>query len=145
MGSEGREAEGIDKAGVLFGLGAYLLWGVFPIYWRLLSAVPSFQILAHRLVWSFILTLSLSMVLGRKKQVIALFHDRKRLVATLAAGAIVTANWGIFIWAVNSGRVIETSLGYFLNPLVSVALGALYSRKNLTKAFWQRAASPSSA
>jgi chloramphenicol-sensitive protein RarD len=133
MGSEGREAESIDKAGVLYGLGAYLLWGLFPLYWRFLSAVPSFQILAHRLVWSFILTLTLSMVLGRRRQIAALFRDRRRLLATVAAGAVVTANWGIYIWAVNSGRIVETSLGYFLNPLVSVAMGAFVLKERLDK------------
>jgi len=117
----------------LFGLGAYVLWGLLPLYWRFLSAVPSFQILAHRLVWSFILTLSLSIVLGRRQQIAALFHDRKRLAATLTAGVIVTANWGIYIWAVNSGKVVEASLGYFLNPLVSVALGAFVLKERLDK------------
>ncbi len=133
MGSVGHDTDGIDKIGVLNGLGAYFLWGLFPLYWKLLSAVPSFQILAHRLSWSFILTLTLSLLLGRKESIIALFRDRKRFMATISAGVIVTANWGIFIWAVNSGRVIETSLGYFLNPLVSVALGAFVLKEKLDK------------
>jgi chloramphenicol-sensitive protein RarD len=133
MSIEGHEPDSIDKAGVFYGLGAYVLWGLFPLYWKFLSAVPSFQILAHRLVWSFILTLTLSMILGRKAAIVALFKDRKRFLSTIAAGAIVTANWGIFIWAVNSGRIVETSLGYFLNPLVSVALGAFVLKERLDK------------
>jgi chloramphenicol-sensitive protein RarD len=133
MDGRSHDTDSLNKSGTLYGLGAYVLWGLFPLYWKYLSEVPSFQILAHRIVWSFILTLTLSMVLGKRKDIAALFRDRRRLLATVAAGVIVTANWGIFIWAVNSGRILETSLGYFLNPLVSVALGALVLKEKLDK------------
>ena len=122
-----------ETTGLLYGVGAYGLWGLFPLYWKRLSSVPAFQILAHRIVWAFILTGVLSFALGRRKDMVELFRQPKRLLATMAAGVLVTANWGIYIWAVNSGRIIETSLGYYLNPLVSVALGAFVLRERIDR------------
>jgi chloramphenicol-sensitive protein RarD len=122
-----------EATGLLYGIGAYGLWGLFPLYWKRLSAVPSFQILAHRIVWAFILTTLLSFALGKRKEMAALIRQPKRLFATMAAGLLVTANWGIYIWAVNSGRIIETSMGYYLNPLVSVALGAFVLREKIDR------------
>lgn len=133
MGTGSDAPTNVQKSGVLFGLSAYGLWGFLPVYWRLLSRVPPLQILSHRIAWAFLFTGSLSVILKRGPAVRALFKDRKRLVATLAAGLMVTANWGIYIWAVNSGEIIETSLGYFLNPLVSVALGAFVLREKLDR------------
>lgn len=122
-----------ERAGMLYGIAAYGLWGMFPLYWKRLAAVPALQILAHRVAWAFILTAILSIALGRCKDVVALLRQPGRLAATFAAGLLVTVNWGIYIWAVNSGRIIETSLGYYLNPLVSVALGALVLREKLDR------------
>jgi len=118
---------------MLYGIAAYALWGMFPLYWRRLAVVPALQILAHRVAWAFVLTAILTFALGRRKDVVALLRQPKRLIATLAAGFLVTVNWGIYIWAVNSGRIIETSLGYYLNPLVSVALGAFVLREKLDR------------
>lgn len=112
-----------ERAGILYGIGAYGLWGMFPLYWKRLEAVPAMQILAHRIVWAFLLTAVLSALLGKRALLRQVLREPRRLVATMLAGFLVTANWGIYIWAVNSGKIVETSLGYYLNPLVSVALG----------------------
>jgi len=133
MGIESPKKTSMESIGYLSGAGAYFLWGLFPLYWKMLSAVPSLHILAHRVTWAFILTVILSMALGRRKAFVSVLHDPKKLFVTFAAGFLVTANWGIYIWAVNSSRIIETSLGYFLNPLVSVALGGLVLKEKLDK------------
>lgn len=138
MGASGAVSRGDGKrsaeaSGMLFGIGAYGLWGLFPLYWKRLGEVPAVQILAHRVVWAFLLTLALSLLLGRRREMAALLRQPKRLVGTILAGALVTANWGIYIWAVNSSRILETSLGYYLNPLVSVALGGLVLGERIDK------------
>ncbi|MBN2873941.1 MAG: EamA family transporter RarD [Spirochaetales bacterium] len=127
-----RHASKKDEAnGIVYGVTAYGLWGLFPLYWKSLESVPSMQILAHRIVWSFVFTMILSLALGRRAAIAKLFREPKRLAATVLAGVLVSANWGIYIWAVNTERIIETSLGYYLNPLVSVALGTLVLRERI--------------
>ena len=119
------------NSGLLAGIGAYIIWGFVPLYWQLLKPASAPEILSHRVVWS--LGLLLLIVYFRKltREVkIALFDKRKLGLLALAA-IFVTINWGMFIWAVNNGHVIETSLGYFINPLVSVALGVLILKEKL--------------
>jgi chloramphenicol-sensitive protein RarD len=121
------------KLGTLAALCAYAMWGLFPLYWKRLSGVESLQILAHRIVWAFVFTI-LALAVTRKLEVFtALFRDRKRAFYALAASALITINWGTYIWAVNSGHVTESSLGYYINPLVSVALGAIFFRERMDK------------
>jgi len=120
-----------ERAGILYGIGAYGLWGMFPLYWKRLAGVPSLQILAHRIVWAFLLTAVLSALLGRLKLIVQVVRQPRRLLAITLAGFLVTANWGIYIWAVNSGKIVETSLGYYLNPLVSVALGLFVLKERI--------------
>lgn len=133
MISKQPERKSADFNGTLYGIAAYSLWGMFPLYWRLLSAVPSLQILAHRIVWAFFITTVLSLALGKRKDFYELLKQPKRLLATAISGFMVTANWGIYIWAVNTDRVIETSLGYYLNPLISIALGVLVLKEKIDK------------
>ena len=132
----GRDRQGkatAESVGMLFGVGAYGLWGMFPLYWKRLSSVPSLQILMHRIAWAFALTLALALLLGKRRLIAELLRDRKRLTATVAAGFLVSLNWGIYIWAVNAGHIVETSIGYFLNPLVSVALGSLVLKEKIDR------------
>ncbi|PKL24314.1 MAG: EamA family transporter RarD [Spirochaetae bacterium HGW-Spirochaetae-3] len=133
MGIDRAEKKSAESVGMLYGIAAYSLWGLFPLYWKRLATVPSVQILMHRVVWAFVMTAILSLALGRWKIMARLFREPRRLAATIAAGFLVTANWGIYIWAVNSGRIIETSLGYYLNPLVSVALGNIVLKERIDK------------
>jgi len=110
-------------AGLVFGLGAYLVWGLLPAFLKTLGHVPATEILAHRVLWSLGLMLILISAVGRWPQVAAVLRS-PRLVATLAGTALlIGVNWLIYIWAVNSAHVLETSLGYFINPLLNVALG----------------------
>jgi chloramphenicol-sensitive protein RarD len=119
------------KRGIWYAAGAYVVWGVLPIYWKLLQAVPALEILAHRIVWACLFTLLL--VLGRRqlRALGAALRRPKILVAFAASGLLLTFNWYIYIWAVNDGHIVETSLGYFINPLINVLLGVLFLGERL--------------
>ena len=119
--------------GVLCAIGAYFTWGLFPLYWKPLHAVPALQILCHRIVWS---ALFVTLVLLYKQHWRWLFRlvQQPRNVALFAlSSATLTLNWGIYIWAVNQGKVVEASLGYFINPLVNVLLGRLFLAERLNR------------
>lgn len=117
--------------GTLAAVGAYLMWGLLPVYWKQLSSVDAFQILCHRILWAAALTLVLLAVQGRLGELWALFRDRRRAGYAVAASALISLNWGTYIWAVNMNHVSESSLGYYINPLVSVALGALFFHETM--------------
>ena len=114
----------------------FTLWGLVPVYWHLLQAVPSQQIIAHRIIWSTVLVVAwllLGAGTGWWKQIAA----QKRALPTLALSSVAIAfNWGLYIWAINAGHVIETSLGYFINPLVSVVLGVVVLKERLRRLQW---------
>jgi chloramphenicol-sensitive protein RarD len=122
-----------QKIGTLAAFGAYTMWGLLPIYWKRLSGVESLQILAHRIVWAFLFTLVLLVITRQLGSLASIFKDRRRALYALAASFLITVNWGTYIWAVNSGHVTESSLGYYINPLVSVALGAIFFRERMDK------------
>lgn len=117
--------------GLVYGLGAYGLWGLLPIYWKFLHDVPSMQILAHRMVWSLLFVVAL-LVYQQNWQILRGAFSNGRVLAIYFVAAIFLAvNWGVYIWSVNNGFVIETSLGYFINPLVNVLFGYLFLGERL--------------
>jgi len=109
--------------GVLTALGAYLCWGLFPLFWKHLAAVDALELIAHRHVWSLVFAGALLTWLGGWSDVTAALRQPATVARTLAASALLTANWLVFVWGVNHGHVIECSLGYFLTPLANVLLG----------------------
>jgi chloramphenicol-sensitive protein RarD len=123
------------KKGILYGAGAYIFWGIFPIYFKLLHNVPAIQIVSHRVFWSVVLLLG---VVALRKELGALRRSATPRVVLLylIAGVLLAANWGVYVWAVNSGFVVDASLGYFINPLVSVLLGVLFLREKLRPLQW---------
>ena len=125
-----------DRRGLLYGVAAYLIWGAFPLYFPLLEPAGAAEILAHRVTWS-LLTMLLIVVLSRRlPQVRALLRrHRARNLLTLAA-VVIAVNWGTYIWGVNNHRVVETSLGYFINPLVTVLMGVVVLRERLRRWQW---------
>ena len=126
----------MDKKGIWYALTAYILWGVLPIYWKQLQAVPSLQILAHRITWSLVF---LVLVLAYQKNWSWLrpaLQDKRTVLLYLAASVLLGINWGLYIWAVNAGFIVETSLGYFINPLVSVFFGTLFFKETLRPWQW---------
>jgi len=115
---------------------AYILWGVFPLYWKLLKSVNSFEIICHRIVWS-LATLLLLVTVGRQwSQIQSVLRDRKRLGMCFIAAVLISVNWLVFIWAVQNNYVVETSLGYFINPMLNVVLGVLIFRERLHPVQW---------
>jgi chloramphenicol-sensitive protein RarD len=122
--------------GVWYAVCAYVCWGLFPIYWKQLDHVPALQLIGHRILWSFVM---LAAIIGTTRQWQAFrrasFNTSVLRVYTVAA-ALVTVNWFTFVWAVNSGYVVETSLGYFINPLVNVLFGVLFLREWLRPVQW---------
>ncbi len=127
---------GLDRKGLLIAASAFVLWGLMPLYWHLLKAVPSLQIVAHRVLSCTVLVaawLLWSQGRGWFKAILA----KPRLAAMLAlSGVCIGINWGLYIWAVNAGHVIESSLGYFINPLLNVVIGTLFLRERLNPTQW---------
>jgi len=116
-------------------VGAFVLWGVLPVYWKALQAIPAGQILAHRVVWSAILLIGLVLVRGEFRALRAATGGRALWIYSGAA-ILLAVNWLTYIWAVNAARIVETSLGYFINPLVSVLLGVVFLRERLGRMQW---------
>jgi len=123
------------KKGIISVLIAYAMWGFFPIYFKFLHAVPATQIMAHRVSWSFILLALMIIVSGKVKDLIKNLN-KKVILLYFCAGAIISINWLTYVWGVNAGFVIETSLGYFINPLVSVLLGVIILKEKLRPLQW---------
>ncbi|SFK87670.1 EamA family transporter RarD [Geodermatophilus ruber] len=124
------------RLGVASGLSAYLLWGLFPLYFPLLKPAGGVEIVAHRVVWSLVFIAVLLTALRRWPHVRAAVTDRRTLLVLLGAAVLIAANWLVFVYAVNSGHVVETSLGYFINPLVSVLLGVVVFAERLRPLQW---------
>jgi chloramphenicol-sensitive protein RarD len=124
--------------GVLYGVLAYGLWGFFPLYWKAIEVVPAREILAHRVVWSLVLVAVLLRLLGHRGWLRAGLRSRRTVLTHLATGSLLAVNWLTYIWAVNNEHIIESSLGYFINPLLNVALGLVFLRERLRR--WQAVA-----
>ncbi|MEO5963252.1 MAG: EamA family transporter RarD [Thermomonas sp.] len=129
-------SERLDRRGLWVAVGSFVLWGVMPLYWHLLKSVPSMQIIAHRIVWSTLLVAGwLGWKYGRGWLRETLSHPRAPWMLALSGG-LIAFNWGMYIWAVNAGHVVETSLGYFINPLLNVVLGVALLHERLTRVQW---------
>jgi chloramphenicol-sensitive protein RarD len=116
----------IDRLGLAYGVLAFSMWGVLPLYWRLLHAVPPFTVLAHRVVWTAVATTLVLAVRGSLGELRALASTRRTALTGLATTVLIASNWYVFIWGIGQGRTIECSLGYFVSPLVSVLLGTVF-------------------
>jgi chloramphenicol-sensitive protein RarD len=126
----------MSNKGVLYGIGAYLMWGFFPLYFKALHTVPALEIMFHRVVWCFLFLAGVILV---KKEWPNLKTELRRphvLPIYALAAVLLAANWLVYIFGVNSGQVVETSLGYFINPLFSVALGVVFLREKLRPMQW---------
>ena len=121
---------------MLAGFSAYLIWGMFPLFWPLLEPAGAAEILAHRIIWSALCMTVVVIAARRVARLKALARDRRSLLILAGAASAISVNWGTYIWAVNAGHVVEASLGYFINPLVSVAFGVLLLGERLRRAQW---------
>ncbi len=131
MGGVEQEQQKTDRTGFLEALFCHIIWGLMPIYWKLLSGIPAFQVLAWRMVWAAVFILALC-VLVKRVRFLYLARDPRAVKTFLSSGIIVSLNWGIYVWAVNSGHVLETSIGYYLCPLANIFCGIVVFKERLT-------------
>ncbi|MFB6839341.1 EamA family transporter RarD [Streptomyces sp. NPDC056361] len=124
------------RAGLLYGIGAYGMWGLVPLFWPLLKPAGAIEILAHRMVWSLVFVGIALLALRRWGWIRELVSSPRKLGMITVAASVITVNWGLYIWSVNTGHVVEASLGYFINPLVTIALGVLVLKERLRPAQW---------
>lgn len=127
-----------QKQGILFAAGAYLMWGLIPLYWKQVQHVSSLEILAGRVIWSFIFTAAFILIIKQRKHLLAdikvLWGKQLQFWLLFVASLIISLNWGVYIWAVNNDHLLQASLGYYINPLISVLFGLLFFKEKLSAA-----------
>jgi len=111
--------------GLIYAICAYIFWGVVPIFWKQLDHIGSFEIIAHRMVWSFLIVIALIVLLAQWKSFVSIFSQKRVLLRSGFAACFIVSNWFMFIWAVTNEHLVQISMGYFINPLISVMLGVL--------------------
>jgi len=116
--------------GIVYALGCYILWGLFPIFWKMITGIPAVNVLAHRIVWSFVFLFTWVFFTNRQT-FIGYVKQPKLLLRLGLAGFVVSANWGIYIYAVASNHIVEAGLGYYINPLINVFLGYIFLKERL--------------
>ena len=121
--------------GILYGIGAYVAWGFFPIYWKMLHHVPAIQLIGHRIIWSFLLLIVVILFTKQWTDFRKTVNAKVLRLYTLAA-LLIGVNWFLYVWAVNANFIVETSLGYFINPLLSVLMGVIFFKERLRFAQW---------
>lgn len=122
--------------GIWNGLAAYVMWGFFPIYWKLLHNVPALQVIGHRIAWSFILLILVILFTKQWRKFRSAALKPKTIAIYFIAAVLLSINWLVYVWGVNAGFIVETSLGYFINPLISVLLGVVFLRERLRAVQW---------
>lgn len=125
-------------SGILYAVAAYSLWGILPIYWRLITSVFPIEILSNRIVWAFVFTIAIITVTKQWDELKNISKDKKQILYIFIASILISINWGLYIWAVNSDRIVDASLGYYINPLLAVILGMLIFKEKLN--YWTGAA-----
>ncbi len=124
------------QRGVLYGAGAYFLWGAFPLYFRLMEESGAFEIVLHRILWGLVVCVAVVSLTRAWRRVAPVLRTPRQVLPLAAAAAFLAVNWGVYVYAVNSQHVVEASLGYFINPLVTVVLGVVVLRERLRRAQW---------
>lgn len=122
-------------SGFLYGIGAYTLWGFLPLYWKMLDSIPAIEILAHRILWSFVFLATIMLFRGNFNTFKEVFKEGGNVVRIACATIFITLNWGMYIWAINSGHVVEASMGYYINPLIVILLSVVVLKERLSH--WQ--------
>jgi chloramphenicol-sensitive protein RarD len=120
-------------AGILYAASAFVIWGLSPAYWKAMQTVPALEIVAHRVVWSLVFLLALTAVQRRFSEVVAALRSPRALLILSITTVLVSGNWLLYIWAVNTGNLLQASLGYYINPLVNVLLGVVFLKERLRR------------
>ena len=132
-GSTPKTDQSNSVTGVALAASAFFIWGLSPIYWKALASVPAFEILMHRMIWSFVFLMPLVVLQGHLSELVAALRSGRTLLILLLTTLLVACNWFLFIWAINSGHILQTSLGYYINPLVNVLLGVVFLKERLRR------------
>lgn len=135
-GAASPASSGDTPRGFAFALAAYLMWGGLPLYLKALEHVPVLEVLAHRVVWSLPVALAVLVVLRRTADLRAALANPAMLIMAVVTAALISVNWGIYVWAIQSDQALQAALGYYINPLFSIALGALVLRERLSTRQW---------
>jgi chloramphenicol-sensitive protein RarD len=122
--------------GLLFGVSAYILWGILPLYWKLVEEASAYEILAHRGIWSLLICVSLLALRKQLKSAYEMVRSSRTFSLLFLASGLLTINWGVYIWSVTVNRVVEAALGYYITPLINVTFGVLLLREKLRPAQW---------
>ena len=122
--------------GLLFGVSAYILWGILPLYWKLVEEAGAYEILAHRGIWSLLICVSLLALRKQLKSAYEMVRSSRTFSLLFLASGLLTINWGVYIWSVTVSRVVEAALGYYITPLINVTFGVLLLREKLRPAQW---------
>lgn len=125
-----------QSAGVVYAVLAYGSWGLLPIYWKLFGTIPAVEVLSHRMIWSMVFLLGVLTVQRRMPELVKVWHSPTQLKFLILSSSLLAFNWGLYIYGVNTERVVETSLGYFINPLFTVLLGMVFLRERLNHIQW---------
>jgi chloramphenicol-sensitive protein RarD len=119
--------------GLMYAGSAFLIWGLSPVYWKALGAVPALEITMHRVVWSFVFLICLILLQRRRHEFVEVLKNGRMLLTLIFTAIIISGNWLLYIWAVNNNYLLQASLGYYINPLVNVVLGMVFLREQLRK------------
>ena len=122
--------------GLLFGISAYIIWGLLPLYWKLVEEAGAYEILAHRGIWSLLICVSLLALRKQLKSAYVMVRSSRTLSLLFLASGLLTINWGVYIWSVTVNRVVEAALGYYITPLINVTFGVLLLREKLRPSQW---------
>ena len=122
-----------STSGVVYAALAFAIWGLIPVYWKALDAVPALEITMHRVIWSFLFLVGLILVQRRRHEFLEVLKNGRMLLTLLSTAIIVSVNWLLYIWAVNNHYLLQASLGYYINPLVNVVLGLVFLRERLRR------------
>lgn len=125
-----------SRIGLTAALSAYGMWGILPLYWKALQVIPSWEIICHRIVWSVLLTFILLLLKKRHTFLFRTLTNRRILFTLIGTASLLGINWLVYIWAVNNGNIVESSLGYFINPLIAVLFGVVFLREKLRPGQW---------
>lgn len=126
----------MDQKGILYAISAYGIWGVFPLYWKLLDHVDSIEVIVSRVIWSFVFTFIFILIIKQKNELIedlkSLWKDKKLFMALLGASFVISCNWFLYIFAVNNDHMVDASLGYYINPLITIVFGMIFFKEKLS-------------
>ena len=122
-----------DSAGIFFAAFAYIVWGIMPLYWRLLGNVPPFELTVHRILWCALTVACVTLLRGRFSRIVSIVRTRKILATLALTSLLITCNWTIYIYCVATNQLVEASLGYYINPFISIVLGVVFFGEHLSR------------